>query len=143
MSRTPEQLVYAWVMAKLPTSCHVQRIESSTAPGIPDINLIVDDTEVWLEVKAEQRTSGGQVRVRKEQWAWMKRRALAGGVCGVLDKSSRGIWSLWGIRKQTTARPSSEGHVVIEAEDDFTGAGSELLMEALQLLVQRIKNGKQ
>lgn len=144
MNRTPEQLANAWLKQKLPENYHVQRIETSTGSGVPDINMIVDGREVWMEVKANQKTKAGYVRIRKEQYAWMKRRAMCGGVCVVVDREQEGkltpSWSLWGIRRDTPVVPSSDGYVVIPKESEFDVTGAEHFEEALELLINRAQN---
>lgn len=92
MSKGPEHRLYDWLRHRLPPSWHMTRIETSTANGIPDINLIIDGFEAWLECKV-----GEEAILRKEQWAWMQRRAACGGLCLVVLQRSKG-WQLFKVR---------------------------------------------
>ncbi len=91
MSKGPEHRLYDWLRSNLPPEWHMTRIETSTANGIPDINLIVEGWEMWIECKA-----GEEVTLRKEQWAWMQRRVACGGTCLVVLKMKEG-WKIYRI----------------------------------------------
>ncbi|CAB4182473.1 hypothetical protein UFOVP1090_15 [uncultured Caudovirales phage] len=56
---------------------HAQRIETSTASGVPDINFCVQGFEGWIETKVF--TPSGKVLLRPYQRAWMHRRLIAKG----------------------------------------------------------------
>lgn len=57
---------------------HVQRIESSSGSGVPDVNGCCNGQgEYWLELKIVLEHRG--VVLRKEQYAWGMRRNNSGG----------------------------------------------------------------
>lgn len=68
------------------------RIENGAQTGMPDVNLCVDGTEWWIELKYVQsepkRTStpllGSSHKITPAQRAWAVRRRTAGGKCAVL-----------------------------------------------------------
>lgn len=91
MSKGPEHRLYDWLRHHLPPQWHMTRIETSTANGVPDINLIIDGWETWLECKV-----GEEAVLRKEQWAWMQRRAACKGLCLVVLQLKSG-WKLYRI----------------------------------------------
>ena len=66
---------------------HVQRIETSTGSGVPDINICYLGMEAWVEAKM---VIPGGVILRKEQFAWGMRRAQAGGMAAVLAAEEAG-----------------------------------------------------
>lgn len=136
MGNTPEQLVHKWIKNKVGPMVHAQRIETSTTPGVPDINLIIKEREVWMEVKANQRTKEGKVRIRKEQFAWMRRRASLGGICVVMDKDEV-FWTLWTVGPFSQATPADEGYVILQECHGFTGQGAPLFISALETIVTR------
>jgi hypothetical protein len=135
MSKTPERLAYEWLAKNLPPQSHPQRIECTTTPGIPDINLIVEKHEWWMEVKALRANSG--IHLRKEQYAWMARRTAVGGRCVVLNRDATG-WQIWVITPGRDAvLPASNGHVLLQRSPDFVGTSGSLLYAALIKLSKR------
>lgn len=56
---------------------HVQRIESSSGSGVPDVNGCHMFKDYWIELKIVLDHRG--VVIRKEQYAWGMRRSNAGG----------------------------------------------------------------
>lgn len=71
-----------WIRSNLPSDCHVQRIETVTSSGVPDLNLCWRGKEVWAELKVLPHDN---VLLRKEQYAWGIRRSKAGGNVIVLN----------------------------------------------------------
>lgn len=61
---------------------HVQRLESSTGAGVPDVNICWMGREYWLELKVVTPRTG--ILIRREQWAWHNRRMNSGGKCFLL-----------------------------------------------------------
>ena len=57
---------------------HVQIVEHYLHPGIPDLNVCVNGTEYWLEVKIDKD------KLRTEQQLWMEMRRRCGGNVGVI-----------------------------------------------------------
>lgn len=82
---TPEQKIYGqfvtWCANHLSRGRYkIQRIETSTGTGIPDIYFIYKGKSIWFESKTLN------YKVSKEQvnWAWTTK--LAGGECYVLTE---------------------------------------------------------
>jgi len=78
---TPEQKFYQWFRKQLPAGADCVRIETSTMGGMPDINVCYLGTDTWLELKV---AVGEYVLIRPDQYAWINRRARAGGRCFIL-----------------------------------------------------------
>lgn len=57
--------------------CHWQTIERLLDRGVPDSNLCVDGTDLWIEYKA---TRIWHVKIRPEQVGWLLTRERHGGV---------------------------------------------------------------
>ena len=54
----------------------MQRIENTTGGGVPDVNMCHQSRDAWIELKVYVK---GNVLLRKEQYAWLVRRARSGG----------------------------------------------------------------
>ena len=80
---TPEQSFHHWL--KMGNPADIQRIETSTASGIPDTNWCYNGQEVWVELKICSPKMG--VLLRKEQYAWGMRRSNHDGKVFVLALS--------------------------------------------------------
>jgi hypothetical protein len=66
-----------WLKSKLSKSkVDMQRIENTTGGGVPDVNMCHRGTDAWLELKVYVK---GNVVLRKQQYAWIVRRAKANG----------------------------------------------------------------
>lgn len=104
-----ETQVYEWLSKNLPDLNHVTRIETTTAPGVPDVNFVCQKREGWLELKVgsaganfphEQMT----VEVRTAQLSWISEHLIAGGLATVLIGTDTGHliivdpWSLPRLR---------------------------------------------
>lgn len=61
---------------------HAQRIETTTASGVPDINVCMQGLEFWIETKVF--TPSKDVMLRPYQRNWMHRRSCADGLSYVL-----------------------------------------------------------
>jgi len=73
---TPERRFYEWFKRTMPKEWLLQRIETTTANGVPDLNLFIPLTgQLWLEFKSFR---SGPIYIRKEQYAWIKKRQLLG-----------------------------------------------------------------
>lgn len=64
---------------------HCQRIETSTASGVPDLNCCLHGVEFWVETK--MMTAQQRVLLRPYQWAWIRRRTENGGRVYVIAAS--------------------------------------------------------
>ena len=61
------------------SSIHLQRIETSTSNGVPDLNGCCSGREFWMELKTKKGTFLSQMR--NEQVSWTLKRVLSGGRC--------------------------------------------------------------
>jgi Holliday junction resolvase len=61
--------------------CHLQRIETGTQRGVPDVNGCWQGAEFWIELKVAK---GNSAQLRPEQVAWHLQRARAGGRSWIL-----------------------------------------------------------
>jgi hypothetical protein len=71
---SPEQKIYARLKREL-SGCFIQRIETSTGAGIPDVFVLCPDRSMigWIETKTIQ------YNISKEQYAWARRYEDMGG----------------------------------------------------------------
>lgn len=84
----PEQKF--WSLLKDHVPGHVNRIESSTSNGAPDVNYCFRGKDIWLELKAEInllvveqeviQIPFGTKRLRDTQIIWHAKRAQQGGL---------------------------------------------------------------
>lgn len=78
--KTDEKKFYAWFRDGLAKSgrIHIQRIENTVSPGVPDINICDGESqqESWIELKILLPEG---IVLRKEQYAWGMKRAFCGG----------------------------------------------------------------
>lgn len=130
MSKTPEQRTHDWLKA-LPPDFDLQRIETSTTNGVPDLNLIVGGKEIWLEIKALPESKFRGIKVRKEQFAWMMRRTNRRGRCAVLNRKEDGTWDLWLMKPGGSFETLGDGHVRINGAPDASGSSIKQLQESL------------
>lgn len=68
MASAPEKQFYEWILGNFPW--FFQRIETSTASGVPDIWACHKGHSIWIETKAEPLSS---VKLRSFQFAWIVR----------------------------------------------------------------------
>ena len=80
----------------------LDRIENVVVTGMPDINMCIGGTEVWIEQKSPKepkRSStplfGSNHKVSQEQANWMLRQRKAGGKCYFLISTDK-RWILVG-----------------------------------------------
>lgn len=78
---TEERKFWMWLRQKTPM-VHWQRIETTTGPGVPDINGCYMGKDTWIELKINIPKKG--VLLRKEQYAWITKRNMKGGRIYVL-----------------------------------------------------------
>jgi hypothetical protein len=81
----PEQKFSRKLLGMMPEGAHCQRIETSTGSGVPDINVVHNGNEFWIETKVQ--TPAGHVLLRPYQWSWLNRRKRAGGWGYVIAQS--------------------------------------------------------
>ncbi len=87
---TPELSAHGWLKRHAPRHWHLQRIETSTASGVPDLIVATPVGEVWIELKA-----GTRPEIRPFQRAWMTVRTMAGGRCVILWAGPKESLHLW------------------------------------------------
>ena len=124
---TPEKSLRQWISSNSPPLWHLQWIESSTSNGIPDLNVAGDRLEWWWELKAGTKFP----ELRPEQWAWLNRRAAAGGNVGVLHRRADGEqwWYLHGIKGAEIRAVS--GKIKIVSSPIAQGLTMDLLRQAV------------
>jgi hypothetical protein len=91
---TPEAKFSKWVVSNFLRDADVQRIETSTGSGVPDINVCYQGFEFWIETKI--MTPSFKTLLRPYQGAWIQRRSAAGGSVFVfsLNEASDHLW-IW------------------------------------------------
>jgi Holliday junction resolvase len=78
-----EKTFSKWLVTKLRAQgWDVQRIETSTGSGVPDINCCKNREEIWIETKCLNTV---EAVLRPMQYAWLMRRQKAGGMCIILN----------------------------------------------------------
>ena len=71
---------------------HWQSVETPlTGSGVPDSNYSYQGVEGWIENKSAR---GNHVAIRREQVAWLERRARAGGRCFIGVRQGDTYWLL-------------------------------------------------
>jgi Holliday junction resolvase len=82
-----EKTFSTWLVKHLRTNgWDVQRIETSTGNGVPDVNCCKNGEELWLELKCLDTV---EPILRPMQYAWMLRRVKAGGTCVIINMHKR------------------------------------------------------
>jgi hypothetical protein len=84
----PEQDFYHWLKSQMPVEAVLQRVESVTSNGIPDVCACYQGIIVWWELKV---LHAGKCLIRKEQFAWGHRLAEAGGLVVLVCDAPDGI----------------------------------------------------
>jgi hypothetical protein len=76
---SPEKSFWEFLRPKL--TGHVTRFENAVGVGMPDVNIVQNGAEFWLELKAQE----GEVLIRKEQRVWGLKHSMSGGVVFVIS----------------------------------------------------------
>lgn len=89
--------------------CHWQTIERLLDRGVPDSNVCIDGTDVWVEYKA---TKVWHVKMRTEQVGWLLTRERHGGrtVIAVRRRNAKAD-QLWMVRGHQAALVQERGLV--------------------------------
>lgn len=112
-----------WLKNKLSKSkVDMQRIENTTGGGVPDVNMCYQGSEAWIELKVYVK---GNVLLRKQQYAWIVRRAnVDGNVLVIAFNEETGSVDIWcpSIVNPLIVRPwgNTEKYVAIESSPDFS-----------------------
>jgi hypothetical protein len=69
-----------WELLRPKLKGHVTRVENAASNGMPDVNVVHNGVEFWLELKADE----GPVLVRKEQRVWGLKHSMSGGIVYVV-----------------------------------------------------------
>lgn len=85
--KTEKQFVN-WLITQIKDTCLVNKIESTTLRGIPDLCILKNGIEVWAEMKVFH---GGRVLLRPEQFAWGMRYSSHGGRVFILALHPTGV----------------------------------------------------
>lgn len=107
---------------------HMARLESSTAPGIPDVSAVsykflesekeLVFTEFWLEFKAQP---GKHPRVRPSQFQWLLKGACLGRNCWLINRNpDTRVINLWKFHDQMDAERKSAERIAILDIPTFT-----------------------
>jgi len=88
----PETRFYEYLKKILPATWMLQRIETTTAVGVPDLNILIPDIgELWAEIKScKTRT-----KIRREQYAWITKRHYLGGKAIVINRDKNKEIQIW------------------------------------------------
>ena len=73
-----------WSLVKCHLPGHVERVENALTRGTPDVNMVYDSTELWLELKILD--AKGSCQLRPEQALWHRKRQEHGGRVFVLAR---------------------------------------------------------
>lgn len=115
-----------WFTRTMPRTWHLQRIETTTGRGIPDMNVCAGPhCEFWIEFKRGTKFP----ILRPEQWAWLQRRAACGGKVFILHRYLGMPWALWDTRNLLVE--SCSGGLKITSPPRHTGFTADLLHTAL------------
>lgn len=112
---TPETIFYKSLITKFPKHWHWQRIETTTASGVPDLNVFIPTRgEVWLELKAASSPV-----IRSAQNAWIKKRQLLGGNVIIVLKTGDQI-KMWDSPDFQIKKTGSPNRLMIVSEPNYT-----------------------
>lgn len=98
-----ESTDYKTFKTNVPLPCdRLDRVENVLVSGVPDINMCIGGTEVWIEQKSPKEPKrsttplfGSNHKVSQEQANWMLRQRKAGGRCYFLISTDK-RWMLVG-----------------------------------------------
>tara|TARA_B100000214_G_scaffold17544_1_gene11822 strand:+ start:27 stop:452 length:426 start_codon:yes stop_codon:yes gene_type:complete len=89
---TPETTFYNRLKRIFPKEWMLQRIETTTAVGVPDLNILVPKVgEFWMELKACDKYT----LLRPQQYAWITKRITLGGIALVINQNKNKEIELW------------------------------------------------
>lgn len=104
MSETSAVTTFLSHVKKLGNAAHHQRFEDKYQPGIPDLNVVWNGVETWVEAKfladwPKRPGTGVRVPIRKEQVVWARMGALAGRRVRCVLRVGSGLWVVWDASK--------------------------------------------
>lgn len=71
----PESKFWNYLKDKMPLGSHATRIENTAGNGMPDVNIVIDGIEIWVELKVFEK----KYLIRKEQRVWGFHHSRGGG----------------------------------------------------------------
>lgn len=124
---TPEVKFYRWLVRGTPSTWHWQRIETTTAQGVPDVNLYIPHLgEVWAELKMANPSTV----LRPQQNAWIRKRQILGGNAIIMARKKHEI-QIWNSRFSTELTKS--GRLKITSKPNYT-----VLLPSLEKTFEKI-----
>lgn len=114
-----------------------QRIETSTASGVPDIYMVHQGYPAWLETKIV--TPRNSVLVRPYQRAWAHKHSLAGGVSLIVAyREDHDLVLVW-MTNKTEFEPSGK-YLAIKTEAHFSFTRNSSSRLAFLDLIKRLNH---
>jgi len=111
-----ESQFYRTLVEATPKNWMWQRIETSTASGVPDVNLFIPEMgELWIETKL---TKSKKTILRSAQYAWVTKRWFLGGRALIVSRD-RHIIQIWSS-PLAVAPTTTEGRLMITSPPDET-----------------------
>ena len=111
--------VWDVIRPKLNPFGHLQRIESSTDKGIPDVNYCLRRVDGWIELKVG-RVPGTKPRTLKlEQVMWAEARESAGGRSYLLVRYLPAVWHLYDAKGSRLLYNGLRACPLVESNGEF------------------------
>ena len=106
-----ESQFYRTLVEATPKQWMWQRIETTTALGVPDINLFVPKMgEMWIETKLAK---SGKTILRAPQYAWIIKRMYLGAKCAVVSRDRHFI-HIWNERFNVVQTATDQRLMIID-----------------------------
>jgi hypothetical protein len=106
-----ESQFYRTLVEATPQEWMWQRIETTTALGVPDINLFVPKMgEMWIETKLAK---SGKTILRAPQYAWIIKRMYLGAKCAVVSRDRHFI-HIWNERFNVVQTATDQRLMIID-----------------------------
>ena len=124
---TAETKFYKYLVKGTPPTWHWQRIETSTAQGVPDVNLYIPEVgELWLELKIANPSTV----LRPQQNAWIKKRQFLGGNAAIIARKKTDIL-IWDNGFETDLTKSGRLKITTGPQYTCNLAGLEKVMKLI------------
>lgn len=125
----PEATFAAWIRKN--TDWFTQRIETTTASGVPDIWMHHNHSYAWIELKANTRTN---VQIRSSQYAWIRAAQRRGIHVWVMNRSPDHEIQVWTRDFEVT--PGKKNYLKITSFPDLWGEAKKVCNELNELLTK-------
>ena len=110
-----ESAYYRSLREATPKSWMWQRIETTTAAGVPDVNLFIPKIgEIWIETKLSKNK---KTILRSAQYAWISKRWFLGGRAAIISKD-RHLNLIWDSPLEVVPT-TTEGRLMITSAPDY------------------------